>query len=253
MDDRGVEQPNTAGGALTVAVAPVLPPPIGLRRTPNDPLPEKLLTEKLTVALDRWPFSHHCQPAEQRMRRLVPRSWRPVGGSYVAAHPDPRREPEGYGVEMEVDARMAVRLRAAGTVRLSDEVRSRQDTAGNGERPLRAFLDEYLVVRYLVRTLAFAAGLLTEARYLGAVDVGIALTRTRGTLSWVTAPRGYLRADVPGWAGYADEEYRRTDQVSSARLVDHPQEVARDLLQDLFDALAQGDYPSGEHPIGVRP
>jgi len=58
---------------------------------------------------------------------------------------------------------------------------------------------------------------------------------------------------VPAWAGHVDEEYRRADQVSSTRLTDHPDEIARDLLEDLFDALAQGDYPSGQHPIGPRP
>ena len=103
------------------------------------------------------------------------------------------------------------------------------------------------------RTLAFAAGLLKDAEYLGAVDVGVGLTQVARTLSPLVYGPGVIGRRVPAWAGHVDEEYRRADQVSSTRLTDHPDEIARDLLEDLFDALAQGDYPSGQHPIGPRP
>jgi hypothetical protein len=250
VGDPHVGNVDQAGGALTVVAAAVLPPPVGLRRAPTHPRPEELLPRHLTDAVQRWHFRTHYDNRELGLAGLEPRPWLPVGGSYVAAHPhQSRQEPENR-LELEVDAQLGVRLRAAGIVMRTDET-PRYGPGTDGTT--RVWLYEYLVVRHLVRTLAFTASLLTEAGYVGAVDVGVGLTRVARTLSPLVHSRQRMGQHPPAWAGHVDEEYRRTDQVSSTRLADHPDEVARDLLQDLFDALAQGDYPSGQHPIGPRP
>lgn len=253
VGDPHVNVVSRPGGALTVVAASVLPPPVGLQRAPTHPRPEELLPRHLEAAIGEWPFRTHDDNRELGLAGLVPRRWLPIGGPYVAAHPDQgSREPEDR-LELEVDAQLGVRLRVAGIAMRTDETPRYGPGTDGTNAPTRVWLYEHMVVRYLVRALAFTASLLTEAGYIGAVDVGVGLTHVARTLSPLVHTRQLMGQRPPAWAGYVDEQYRRTDQVSSTRLADHPDEVARDLLQDLFDALAQGDYPSGQHPIGPRP
>jgi hypothetical protein len=79
------------------------------------------------------------------------------------------------------------------------------------------------------------AMLYDAAGYHGAVDVGLAITGISGARSMQLEQRGFR----PG-PTYPADKYSRTERVAAMQLLDAP-EIARQLLQDFFDASTGAD------------
>lgn len=85
---------------------------------------------------------------------------------------------------------------------------------------------------------AVAGDFYAQAGYIGAVDVGVAVTGIRGSHSHFAVVEQRQMADRVTFAdGLDQEEHRRTERVLASDLQERPHEVAEELLRDLFDAL----------------
>jgi len=105
-----------------------------------------------------------------------------------------------------------------------------------------------LLAGNVANALSAAGAFYRQARFVGAVDLGVAVTGLRGAIA--RSQRGeeinLARADE----GYPHAEFRSTDRVSAASLADEPHVVADRLLRRLLDALVAQHY---EPLVGLRP
>jgi schlafen family protein len=92
-----------------------------------------------------------------------------------------------------------------------------------------------IVAGNTTRFLTLVGKLYTKARYVGMVDVCLAITGLKGSIPDTTNVRWMLNV-MP----YDRDEYRRTTRASALVLSDNPQSVARSLLMPLFNAVSQG-------------
>ena len=82
-----------------------------------------------------------------------------------------------------------------------------------------------------------------QAGYIGAVDVGLAITGLRGSHShFVVVEQNRMGERVTFEDGIDQNEHRRTDRVLAADLQEHPHQVAETLLRDLFDTLVSTGF-----------
>lgn len=63
------------------------------------------------------------------------------------------------------------------------------------------------------------------------------------------ATTGRLVLSLFAVQGLVESRYVRHVETSALELLDGPQDIARGLLGELFEALAQGDYPAGASPF----
>lgn len=95
---------------------------------------------------------------------------------------------------------------------------------------------ETLVAGNTTRFLALLGVLYERARYMGMVDIGVAVTGLKGAVPY--------RGDT--WSRltrirYDRDAYKRTTRVSALEIKDDAQAIARSLLMPLFAALSQSD------------
>lgn len=77
-----------------------------------------------------------------------------------------------------------------------------------------------------------------QAGYIGAVDVGGAVTGLRGAHShFVVVEQHHMGGRVTPEEGLDQNEHRRTERVLATDIQEHPHHIAERLLRDLFDAL----------------
>lgn len=92
-----------------------------------------------------------------------------------------------------------------------------------------------IVAGNTLRFLALLGALYSQARYIGMVDIGIALTGLKGsiidTTDYITRARR---------TPYDRDQYRKTRRVSALVLKDDPEDIAKSLLNPLFHAMSQG-------------
>jgi hypothetical protein len=105
--------------------------------------------------------------------------------------------------------------------------------AAEKDRPDRFLLYPTVVGGNTTRFLALLGKVYNQARHVGLVDIGLALTGLRGSVidgvgAWASTFAPYDRA-----------EYRKTARVSALTLNDDPVAVARSLLMPLFNAMSQ--------------
>lgn len=91
-----------------------------------------------------------------------------------------------------------------------------------------------LIAEALAGLFAVMHRLYTDARYLGPVDVGVAVTNMHGGYSTALVPR------FPEPPPYRAQDFRRTTRIAAAELADS-RTLACDLLRDLFSALSHPD------------
>lgn len=87
------------------------------------------------------------------------------------------------------------------------------------------------------RFVALLGELYDMANYVGAVDVGLAITGLDGSIPFLD-----LRRDVFGWQPYDRKEYRRTGRFSATEFKGNPIAVSRALLGPLFSAIFQNSF-----------
>lgn len=119
----------------------------------------------------------------------------------------------------------------AGTA-VARRARSADDEAG------QKFISEMRIAANTAAFLAAVAELLGQARYWGAIDVGLLLSNLQGGVG--VAQYGSGRFVLESVA-YAAQNYPRTTRLASLHELECPQRVAYDLLHPLFAATANRD------------
>lgn len=97
-----------------------------------------------------------------------------------------------------------------------------------------AFFHE-LVAGNTTRFLTLLGLLYNQARYIGMVDVGVALTGLKGSIMYTTDIITRARQTQ-----YDRDQYRKTMRVSALALKDDPRATAKSLVSPLFNAMSQG-------------
>jgi hypothetical protein len=97
------------------------------------------------------------------------------------------------------------------------------------------FVIEELVAGLTVRFVHLMGAIYARARYLGPVDLGVAVTNLRGAVS-VMAQHNVVGYDFPP---FDQPEYRRTARFSAEELALNPQLVAKQLVMPLIQATTQ--------------
>jgi hypothetical protein len=95
------------------------------------------------------------------------------------------------------------------------------------------FVIEELVAGLTVRFVHLMGAIYARARYLGPVDLGVAVTNLRGAVS-VMAQHNVVGYDFPP---FDQPEYRRTARFSAEELALNPQLVAKQLVMPLSRRL----------------
>lgn len=97
---------------------------------------------------------------------------------------------------------------------------------------------DHLLAGNLASLFSVAGAFYAQAGYIGAVEVGAAVTDLHGAHShFVVVEQRHVGERVTFAEGLDQDEHRRTERVLAADLQERPQEVAEGLLRDLFDAL----------------
>jgi len=97
---------------------------------------------------------------------------------------------------------------------------------------------DHLLGGNLAAFFSVAGDFYAQAGYIGAVDVGAAVTGIQGSHShFVVVEQRQLGERVTFADGIDQQEHRRTDRVLASDLRERPHEVAENLLRDLFDVL----------------
>jgi hypothetical protein len=102
------------------------------------------------------------------------------------------------------------------------------------EQPL---IFEPLMAGLTAKFLAVMGSLYDAGAYLGPVDVGVAVTGLKGSVSYVL--------DRDPWADprpYIKDRYRRTERLLASQLVDDPRAAARKLVLPLLRAISRESY-----------
>ena len=98
----------------------------------------------------------------------------------------------------------------------------------------RLVLFESVIAWNLADFLAAMGGIYDRARYVGQVDVGVAVLNIEGAHSSLLGEEGHTFHPIT----YKAADHERTERVSAGELHDAPQEMARRLLARLFEAMA---------------
>jgi hypothetical protein len=98
---------------------------------------------------------------------------------------------------------------------------------------------EHLVAGNLAGFFAVVGEFYDQAGYIGAVDVGVAVTGLRGSHSDFVIKQRRMQERVTFAEGIDQDQHRRTERVLATDLHDRPHEIAESLLRDLFDALVE--------------
>jgi hypothetical protein len=96
---------------------------------------------------------------------------------------------------------------------------------------------EPLVADLTTKFLAIMGELYAAEAYLGAVDVGVAVTGLRGGVSYLLRDNPYIERTP-----YNKDSYRRTERVSAFALSSDPRQAARKLVLPLLRAITREDY-----------
>jgi hypothetical protein len=101
----------------------------------------------------------------------------------------------------------------------------------------RLLIFENIVAGLTTRFLAVLGGLYAAAGYLGPVDVGLAVTGLRDGISCVLSQRIGVHPRP-----YDKDQYRRTERLSAATLINDPRSAARKLILPLTRAITRESY-----------
>jgi hypothetical protein len=101
----------------------------------------------------------------------------------------------------------------------------------------RLLIFENIVAGLTVRFLAVLGGLYAAGGYVGLVDVGLAVTRLKGGISYVLSQRLGVRPSP-----FDKDEYRRTERLSALMLRTDPSGAARKLVMPLARAITRESY-----------
>jgi hypothetical protein len=159
---------------------------------------------------------------------------------YVDYDPDLRRQRgwhlDGAGIRIgsnEDDRRLVIRMTISreGEGRLFCCCGSRVREGG----PVSIY--ENVLAGNLAGFLSAAGTFYAEAGYIGAVDVGLAVTGLRWAHSHFVIAGDRMEERVEPRDGIDQADHRRTERLLASDLQERPHEVAEELLRDLFDAL----------------
>src|SRR5215208_4473400 len=101
----------------------------------------------------------------------------------------------------------------------------------------RLLIFENIVAGLSARFLAVLGGLYAAGGYLGPVDVGLAVTGLRDGISCVLSQRIGVHPRP-----YDKDQYRRTERLSAATLINDPRSAARKLILPLTRAITRESY-----------
>ena len=102
--------------------------------------------------------------------------------------------------------------------------------------PISVF--DHLLGGNLASMFSVAGDFYAQAGFIGAVDVGAAVTGIQGSHSHFAVVEQRRLGDRVTFAdGLGQQEHRRTERVLASDLQEHPHEVADSLLRDLYDVL----------------
>ncbi len=102
----------------------------------------------------------------------------------------------------------------------------------------RLLIFERLVAGLTARFLAVLGGLYTAGRYMGPVDVGLAVTGLRGGISYTLSEPMIGLDPTP----YDKDRYRRTERFSASMLGSDPRGAASKLVSPLARAITRESY-----------
>lgn len=152
--------------------------------------------------------------------------------------------PNEYRIEVEVGRDGRVITRAGGAV-------TSMSFAAVQTEP-RPWCNEWRIAEIVQATLAAAGRLFRDAGEFGQVRCSVRVDGLLGAGSLIlenarrTGTQRLLLFDQPRMF---EDEYLRHTETLVLEIVDNRKQVARLLLQDLFEALAQGNYPSDLDPL----
>ncbi len=203
----------------------------------DDGLLERARAAVATVGRERFPaiLSEHLARAQAAApsRGYAPKTdhlggWVSTAGGYCVS------TAADHGPDLsttDADEALKIEVHLDGTVVIECGRAAYGDPSTGG----RLYVFEQLIAGLVVQGLAFAGALYDSARYVGAVDSGVAVAGIKHAVSLERFGPGVhsLRGATP----YNRDEYRRTHRGSAIGLADDPRAPAAVLVNPLLRAL----------------